>query len=146
MTLAIIGCGAAKRAEPSPALELYTGNLYRARRAYLEAVTGRVDYVASALYGLIPAAYQIEPYELALPGCAPITRALWALNVCGRVCELVDATKETRIVAAVAGPYAAWIPLVRDARPGLVIEVPAAGLQLGASLAWYRRELEAVRS
>ena len=58
----IIGCGRGKKAEPTPAAELYTSSYHAAARRWAESIGARV-WVLSAKHGLIPGDRVIEPYS-----------------------------------------------------------------------------------
>jgi hypothetical protein len=66
----VLACGASKRDVPaSPALELYTGPLFRDARAWALSVAprGRI-WVLSALHGFVHADRRIAPYDHRLAG------------------------------------------------------------------------------
>lgn len=131
--IVIIGCGASKLAHAAPALELYTGNLYRARLAYARRLYGAPSFVLSGLHGLIPADRVIEPYEYNLQSATKRQREAWA----ARVARAVDELEPGPLVVLASGPYLAEWPEAS----GRSVEVPARGLTLGASLSWFKREL-----
>lgn len=62
--LVVLACGAQKRPEASPALELYTGPLFASARRWALSITSRDRiFVLSALHGLVPADQVLEPYD-----------------------------------------------------------------------------------
>lgn len=64
--LIVIGCGSAKLQRPAMARNLYTGQLFVARRNYAEATS--VPYlIASAKHRLITPSHVVEPYDMRLP-------------------------------------------------------------------------------
>lgn len=63
--LIIIGCGKDKLDRRAPAQDLYTGQLFQARRAYAEA-QGHPWMIISAKYGLLLPTEEIDPYDLSL--------------------------------------------------------------------------------
>lgn len=104
--IAVVGCGAAKRSSRAPARLLYTGTLFRDHFRLALAIKPRAIYIASALYGLIPAEEEIEPYERKLGDLDEPSRAAWARQV-GASVELVTEPRE--LVIALAGiEYSAW--------------------------------------
>ncbi|WP_144900870.1 DUF6884 domain-containing protein [Halobellus captivus] len=60
--LVIVGCGAAKRDEPTPASDLYTSTYFAKKREYAETI-GDAWLVLSAEHGLIAPDRVIDPYE-----------------------------------------------------------------------------------
>jgi len=50
-TIVLVSYGSAKKKEPSPARELYTGNLFRASFAYAQALDADKIFILSALHG-----------------------------------------------------------------------------------------------
>lgn len=70
--LVVVSCGSAKRAEPAPAAQLYTGNYFRL--GYAAAVAMQPDHgvlIISARHGLIRPDTIVAPYEqrMGQPGC-----------------------------------------------------------------------------
>ena len=61
----VLACGAAKADQRRPAVDLYTGSLFRAARRAAQA-DGRPWLICSAEYGLIDPAQPLDPYERAL--------------------------------------------------------------------------------
>ena len=104
--IAVVGCGAAKRSSRAPARLLYTGTLFRDHLRLAVAIRPRAIYVASALYGLIPAEEEIEPYERRLGELDEPSRAAWARGV-GASVELVTDPGELVIVLA-GKEYSTW--------------------------------------
>lgn len=61
----VVGCGAMKRTEPAPALDLYVSSYARTKAAWARSVTTEDRIlVLSAKHGLVPAADSIEPYDV----------------------------------------------------------------------------------
>lgn len=63
--LAIIGCGNAKRDEPTEAKNLYTSNYFALKREYAEHFADRT-IILSAEHGLVIGWREIEPYDTTL--------------------------------------------------------------------------------
>jgi hypothetical protein len=132
----LIGCGAAKAAAPTPARELYTGNLFRKSADFVER-TCDLWYVLSAKHGLVHPDTVLTPYDVRLgrnhrdpdrdgpPIMEWRTRVLEALKV-----ELADVPNPTLVVLA-----GKQYRVILDG-----IEWPAAvpmrGLGIGQQLAW----------
>jgi hypothetical protein len=63
----VISCGARKRAERSPAIDLYTGPYFRAMRRWAESVvSARHIYILSAKHGLLHSTTLVDPYDARL--------------------------------------------------------------------------------
>ena len=64
-TVAVIGCGNAKRDEASKARDLYTSNYFALKREYAEHFADRV-VILSAEHGLVWSKRTIDPYDTTL--------------------------------------------------------------------------------
>ena len=64
-TVAVIGCGNAKRDEPSKARDLYTSNYFGLKLEYAEHFADRV-VILSAEHGLVWSKRTIDPYDTTL--------------------------------------------------------------------------------
>ena len=62
MTVLLIGCGKTKLPHPAPARDLYTGPLFKARRAFAER-SGLPWLVFSALHGFVEPDRVLHPYD-----------------------------------------------------------------------------------
>lgn len=69
--IVVIPCGVSKADRPAPAMNFYTGALFRGALAYARSVcsTDRI-YVLSARYGLVPIDRVLNPYDRKLTGVA----------------------------------------------------------------------------
>lgn len=79
-TVALVACGAQKRATGAPAKDLYTSSWFRLARAWAEA-NASPWYILSARYGLSTPYHYLEPYDLRLPKGKPERRQRWAEDV-----------------------------------------------------------------
>jgi hypothetical protein len=66
MTVALVGCCAAKLAYPAPAQDLYVSPLFRKARAWAELYADAWA-ILSALRGVVPPDRVIGPYDARLP-------------------------------------------------------------------------------
>ena len=138
--LVVIGCGKAKGKTRCEAQDLYTGGLFKARRAYAEA-SGAPWLIASAQYGIMRADREIEPYDLTMKQlCAP-DQAAWALTIAlDLVSGLPDETpmREICIELHMGADYA---EMLRDTliAVGFTVDWVTRGLGMGEQLAWYKR-------
>ncbi|MFD1601008.1 DUF6884 domain-containing protein [Halobellus rarus] len=64
-TLVLVGCGAAKRDEPTRAADLYTSTYFAKKREYAETI-GDAWLILSAEHGLIAPERVIDPYETSI--------------------------------------------------------------------------------
>lgn len=148
--IAVIACGARKRAIRSTARELYTGSLFVAAR---RDVDGRVPWwVISGLHGILAPDAEVEPYEFKVTQIpAGRQRDLWARQSAQQLAYAVNPPPphdgmgnypvqrlDGYVVELHAG--ATYVTPLRPALEeiGAVVEVlPPGNLELGARLAWY---------
>lgn len=72
----VVGCGKRKRAQASPARELYTGSLFLMARRYAEA-SGQPWVILSGAHGVIEPEWIIRPYDAGPPASGEALRQ-WA--------------------------------------------------------------------
>lgn len=136
MRIALVSCGASKRAVPSPAWALYTGSLFVAARRDVEA--RELPYwIVSAKHGLVNPSTRLDPYDFRVEQIPKDERAAWARDVVAQLAA-VQPLAGAVVELHAGGEYAGHLmgPLVR-AGAALVERVPAANPPLGARLAWY---------
>ncbi len=133
-TLYLVGCGKAKLDRPAPARELYTGSLFRAARAYVEAL-GAPWQVLSARYGLVRPDAVVTPYEQKLWRRKDDLSA-WALTAASGIIYTSGGYK-VRPVFLCGADYADPIVAFLE-RWDVPTEQPLRGLELGARLAWFK--------
>jgi len=81
-TLAVLGCGSAKRDESAPVRDLYTSNYFALKREYAEHFADRL-IVLSAEHDLIWGAREVAPYDTTLSDVdreALVERVAWSLR------------------------------------------------------------------
>jgi hypothetical protein len=132
VTIGVIACGKAKLDHPAPARELYTGNLFRAAREYVET---RCDewFILSAKHGLVLPDDVLAPYELYLAATTPRYQAAWNLRVGRQVTRYVG-PRNARLVVLAGTAYRAW-----SATSLYPIETPLRGLGMGKQLAYLTK-------
>jgi len=153
ITVAIVGCSGPKLDVPGPARDLYTSPLFRAARAYAEALGGPW-VIASALHGILMPWYVTEPYDethstmlaRALGDSTGETRARY------RAWWLADRAKAQQ--ASLRRRFGCWdtryVFLAGEAYRGCVADIPGRvaapleGLGIGDRIAWLRRETAAL--
>lgn len=131
----VVGCGKTKRAEPSPAGELYTGNLFLARRRYAQA-SGCRWVVYSALFGLLPPEQIVAPYDWKMSQHSKGFRAGLGSRFMDRLRELVGSWAIDLEIHAGAD-YADTLEAFHLVERGVRFLRPLAGLGVGEQLRWY---------
>lgn len=137
----LIGCGKTKRAEACAARDLYTGSLFRARRAYAES-TGDTWRIVSARYGLVHPDTEVRPYNLTVDELCEPDRAAWALvTVASLLDEMPNETRLGDITLELHAGAAYAEPLIAVARSvGLTASWPVQGMGIGEQLGWYAKQ------
>jgi hypothetical protein len=123
MMVGLVACCKSKRAEPSPACEMYTSALFSKSSAYIKRHC--VSWgILSARYGLLEPTTIIAPYELSLLSMDSQERQAWALR--------------TRAQLIAMYPHAQFLVIAgsfyRAALHGLPHEAPFSGLSIGRLL------------
>jgi hypothetical protein len=131
----LIGCVRTKKADASPASELFASPLFEGRRRHA-ASSGRPWYILSAKFGLLAPGYVIGPYDVYLADQDPGYRKAWGEFVTAQL-EQHEHTLRGRRIEVHAG--AAYVDPLRGplAGRGAVLAVPLAHLRQGEQLAWY---------
>lgn len=140
----LIGCGKSKAAEECAAADLYTGNLFAARRAYAERA-GHPWWIVSAGHGLVDPDQLLRPYEARLAGEPEVERAAWALTVAHQLLDEFEDDVRLREVVVELHAGADYAEPLRYVLAAIGVEVvcPVEGLGIGEQLAWYREALAA---
>lgn len=135
----ILGCGKAKRRVASPAVDLYTGPLYRDRLALARALGGP-HAILSAKHGLISPETVIEPYDVTLtdwmargPQPTDVDDESW-IDLRQRVHAQLHAMFPAfeRITVLASSPYASLLPGCLAGPQAWRFDRPLAGLGMGA--------------
>ena len=129
----VVACGAAKANERRPAMDLYTGALFRAARRAAEA-DGRPWLICSAEHGLVHPHQPLDPYERALAE-TPDDVARLGQRIAGQ---------QHLIAAPGRGPgVEVWAPARYTAAlraGGVDVRLtPLVGLGLGEQIGWLTR-------
>lgn len=80
-TIVLISCCKRKRNVSDKAVNIYTGNLFRANLNYARSLNPNNIYILSAKYGLLELNEVIDPYEMDLTKQSPIYKRKWAQTV-----------------------------------------------------------------
>lgn len=86
-TVALVACSKSKLDHAAPASELYTGQLFRAARRYVEALGVRW-YILSAKHGLVAPTTILDPYNCSLSTLADDQRRAWRYQVYRQALQL----------------------------------------------------------
>lgn len=140
ITVALIGCGKAKRPGRHRARDLYTGPLFRAALAHAERTAARV-FVLSALHGLLSLDAELDAYEQRLAGTGE-QRQAWGRAVVDRLLAEVPGVLDVTIYAGADYAAPLVVPLVAQAERVAEVHLPLGGLTQGARLAWFARARE----
>jgi hypothetical protein len=134
----LLGCVAEKGPRQAPARDLYVSQLWRARRAYAEAVAPDRWCILSAAWGLLHPTEEITPYDRTLSDMRKDDREAWARHAASRLRGFGYAPPERLTVEVHAGKAyrVDLVPLLR--RSGIEVLEPLAELGIGEQLRWYR--------
>ena len=149
--VALVGCGKAKLDQAAPAKCLYTGPLFRAARAWVEA-TYSEWWILSGGHGLVHPEQVLEPYEATLNTEAERRQWTWDTfgqivleRACGRFPDLTGDPLLVPIVVILAGQHYRRY-LVPDLKAaGYQVHVPLDGMGIGQQIAWLRARLKEER-
>lgn len=154
-TVGLIACGKSKLDRPAPARDLYTGQLFRLARAYVEANCDEWA-ILSAKYLLLMPWEVIEPYDRRVP-TNKHDLLWWRRNlnykIIVRYCaegfvrtpgavEWDPSLVQTRFVVLAGLDYRAALAPDRDWGNRIPHEAPLAGMGIGEQLGWLSRALK----
>lgn len=145
--LIIVGCGKAKLPHAAAARDLYTGQLFRAARAYAERF-GDAWCIASAKHGVVQPDAMLDPYDDCLASKRPDELRHWGalaqaglINVFHSMGVKADRGRwvDPPTVVILAGkdyiePLLRWTFL-----RGRPVQTPLAGMGIGQRLSWLKR-------
>jgi hypothetical protein len=143
--LVLIACGKEKAAERRPAVDLYSGPLYRARLALARALYHADPLILSALHGVVDPWEPLEPYDVEIGDLTRAAAATWGGEVCAEVQRRAE-PGELVVVFAGADYLKPWGAVCSSS--GRLVVQPMAGLGMGeqrAALAAALAGLEAGR-
>jgi cytoplasmic iron level regulating protein YaaA (DUF328/UPF0246 family) len=130
----LIACGKTKAPVPSPARDLYQGDLFQKCLAYAEKVLNAdAIYVLSAKYGLVPINERIEPYEKTLNNASVAEKRDWADRVLAQLREVADLEQDRFTILAGENYRQHLLPHLR------YHALPLRGLMFGQQLSFLTR-------
>ena len=143
--LVVIGCVKGKVKHTVPMRDLYTGQLWTARRGYAEA-SGHDWLILSAGRGLRPPGFRSGPYEAVAADTVgrpawPIVQAYRLALHLGRHPHGTGEPLDLSGVVLELHAGRGYVDVIRPAfeAAGVVIETPMAGLGIGSQLGWYKQ-------
>lgn len=128
--LTLVACGKTKLDHAAKAEDLYTGNLFRARRRWAEA-HGDAWAILSAKHGVTSPSRVLEPYDKSLAGSKKRVREGWASTAAA---DLVRTYGTPELVRIHAGAAYARVLCWELERRGIAVEWISEGLQVGEQL------------
>ncbi|CAN5359695.1 hypothetical protein BH23VER1_BH23VER1_27080 [soil metagenome] len=131
----LVGCVKSKRSGPAPARDLYTSDLFRKRRAYVESFGDRW-FILSAQHGLVLPEDVLEPYDMALKEQPVHYRTHWGRRVVEALVGRLGCVKGRRFEVHAGAAYVNALRQPLDAAGGSLL-LPLAGLTQGKQLSWY---------
>ena len=134
-TIGLVSCGKTKLPYAAPARDLYTGQLFRAARAYVEA-RGWQWWILSAKHGLLHPETIITPYDVTLTTMKHEQRRAWAERVLGQIAQEVPPDSAVVILAGVAYHEFLLHPLQRSR----TVLIPMRGMGIGKQIAWLKSQ------
>lgn len=137
MKVALVGCGAAKLGHRAAAQDLYTGNLFRAARAYAERFADSW-FILSAKHGLVAPPQVLEPYNATLVGAPREVVQRWSLAVSDSLRRYVPASALVVFLAGEA--YSGAVTNLPNK-----VEYPLSGLGMGKRIAYMQRAVRGAR-
>lgn len=127
--IAVVGCGAAKRALPSAARNLYVGNLFRSAYAYARRAGAAPIWILSAKHGLVASDVVLAPYSAKVTDFDRVELAAWVALVRAQLASLPAG----EILALLPADYeAALSPRAADIRN------PLRGMAIGRRLQFLK--------
>lgn len=135
-TVTLVSCGKSKLTHATPARDLYTGQLFQAARAYVEA-QGCPWWILSAKHGLLHPETVIAPYDVTLTAMKHEQRRAWAERVLGQIAQEVPSDSTVEILAGIA--YHEF--LLHSLQRTHTVELPLRGMGIGKQIAWLKSRM-----
>jgi hypothetical protein len=98
----VLSCGARKGPAAAPAIELYTGNYFRALARFARRFDSPI-FILSAKYGLVRSSTILEPYDMRLGDPLAVTPSAVALQaarlgIAGRGCLVLGGSEYVELL------------------------------------------------
>ncbi len=133
--ICLVACVSRKQSHTAPAEDLYVSPLFKGARVLAKTRFDRW-YILSAKYGLLEPDREIQPYNQTLNKMPRKERLDWANLVLG---QLINCTRQTDILAFIAGDRYRQFLIPELLKNGYKIEVPLEGLSIGKQLSWFKK-------
>lgn len=130
--VALVSCVKTKRAEASPAGDLYTSPLFVGMRSYAKHHAD-TWYILSAKHGLLRPDEMVEPYEMTLKKMKKADRNAWADRVQHQLLAVLPPVAEVIFLAGECYREG-LVPFLQQR--GFTVQVPMAKLKMGPQLQW----------
>ena len=133
----LVSCVKTKRKTDAQAQDLYTSQLFRGMRRYVER-TADTWYILSAKYGLLRPDEVVAPYEQTLKTMRKADRLAWAERVQQALGKVLP-TGAGLVILAGDRYGENLVPFLE--RHGFTVSVPMAGLAFGPQLRWLKEHV-----
>ena len=123
----LVSCSAGKTANPAPAEELYSSDLFNKQLAYAKKLTDPKDiYILSAKHHLVPLRKELEPYNVTLKDMGADKREEWANVVLDQLKKKGYDLDKDKFVILAGNAYRQYLePHMKN------VEIPFKGLRIG---------------
>jgi hypothetical protein len=123
----LVSCSAGKTAQPAPAEELYSSDLFNKQLAYAKKLTDPKDiYILSAKHHLVPLRKELEPYNVTLKDMDANKREEWANVVLDQLKKKGYDLDKDKFVILAGNAYRQYLePHMKN------VEIPFKGLRIG---------------
>ena len=141
----LVACAASKLDHPTPARDLYISTLFRASRAYAEAISkpNGAWFILSAKHGLLEPETVLAPYNQTLRDMSRSERERWGVGVAAALQARTDPTRDALVF--LAGMMYRDQVATTLARAGYQIVTPLQGLRIGEQVHWLQQAYQAMR-
>jgi cytoplasmic iron level regulating protein YaaA (DUF328/UPF0246 family) len=136
--VALVSCCKTKLDYPAEAKDIYTGDLFRKIRGYVEQ-TCDSWVILSALLGAVRPQRVIEPYDFTLIGKSKQFKEEWARFVYQRLYRNYEPAKHEFYIFAGEDYRKYLVPLLEES--GFKVNVPLRGLGIGQQKAWLKKAM-----
>ncbi len=132
MALYLVSCVGRKLSVPAPAKDLYTSQLFRKSRTFVESIN-QPWLILSAKYGLVSPEQVIEPYDLTLKKMPKAERRRWAEAIASQLHPHLDGVNAVIFLAG--RDYQQFLDS-KIVEQGIAIFDPMEGMRIGERLRW----------
>jgi hypothetical protein len=135
--IALVGCSGPKQLDAAPAQDLYTSALFGKASAWARR-NADSWLILSAEHGVVRPTDIVAPYDTRLTSAG---RELWTLRTAQQLAAVVGAQRQpVELVVLCGSAYAYAARMVAALSPGVTLDEPMAGMQIGERLRWLTQE------